>query len=171
MRNVDVFYRIWDGAALTFRGAAPRTGNLPMDGAVAKNIKLLSQDVLGGFGGIGEGMSIQLAKDGRRILWIAHEGPPKNFTGVDVSDPRKPRIVCQTDLPHNDMRSNSLDVVGDVLAVAYQVSRPGGQPAGVELFDISTPERPQRISFFDCSGPHSRGVHCLWFVDGEFIHC
>jgi hypothetical protein len=142
-----------------------------MDGAVAKNIKLLSQDVLGGFGGIGEGMSIQLAKDGRRILWIAHEGPPKNFTGVDVSDPRKPRIVCQTDLPHNDMRSNSLDVVGDVLAVAYQVSRPGGQPAGVELFDISTPERPQRSSFVDCSGPHSRGVHCLWFVDGEFIHC
>jgi hypothetical protein len=142
-----------------------------MDGAVAKNIKLLSQDVLGGFGGVGEGMSIQLAKDGRRILWIAHEGPPKNFTGVDVSDPRKPRIVCQTDLPHNDMRSNSLDVVGDLLAVAYQVSRPGGQPAGVELFDISTPERPQRISFFDCSGPLSRGVHCLWFVVGGFIHC
>ena len=22
----------------------------------------------------------------------------------------------------------------------------------------------------DESGPHSRGVHCLWFVDGEFAH-
>ena len=26
------------------------------------------------------------------------------------------------------------------------------------------------ISHFDASGPHSRGVHALWFVDGEYIH-
>jgi hypothetical protein len=27
-----------------------------------------------------------------------------------------------------------------------------------------------KLSFFDTSGPHSRGVHNLWFVDGEFAH-
>ena len=141
-----------------------------MQGAIEKNIKLLSQDTLRGFGGVGEGMSIQIAPDGRRILWIAHEGPPKNFTGVDVSDPRQPRIVCQTDLPHPQMRSNSLDVCGNLLAVAYQVNKSGDKPAGIELFDISVPEQPRSVSFHDTSGPFSRGVHCLWFADGEFIH-
>ena len=142
-----------------------------MQGAVAKNMKLLSHDTMRGFGGVGEGMSLQIANDGRRILWIAHEWAPKNFTGVDVSDPRAPRVICQTALPHNDMRSNSLETSGDILAVAYQVAKPGAKPAGVELFDISKPETPTSISFFDASGPHSRGMHCLWFVDGEYIHC
>ena len=63
-----------------------------MQGAVANNMRLLSHDTLRGFGGVGEGMSLQIAKDGRRILWIAHEGAPKNFTAVDVSDPRAPRV-------------------------------------------------------------------------------
>ena len=45
-----------------------------------------------------------------------------------------------------------------------------GQPAGFELFDISVPEKPRSIPFFDCSGPHSRGVHQLWFCDGEYVH-
>src|SRR6476661_646636 len=107
------------------------------------NFKLLAQNDLGGFGGMGEGMSVQIAKDGRRIIWLAHESAPKNFTAVDVSDPREPKIVARRDLPQSHMRSNSLETVGDILAVAYQTQRPGQQPAGFELFDISTPENPK----------------------------
>ena len=44
------------------------------------------------------------------------------------------------------------------------------KPAGFELFDISMPEKPKSIAFFDCSGRHSRGVHQLWFCDGEYVH-
>jgi hypothetical protein len=44
------------------------------------------------------------------------------------------------------------------------------KPAGFELFDISVPEHPKSISTFDCSGPHSRGAHQVWFVDGEYVH-
>ncbi len=87
---------------------------------VCKNFKLLAHHLLNGFGGMGEGMSIQIARDGRRILWLAHESAPKNFTGVDVSDPRSPKIVVQTDLPASHMRSNSLETVGNIMAVAYQ---------------------------------------------------
>jgi hypothetical protein len=134
------------------------------------NMKLLSHHGLNGFGGMGEGMAMQLAKDGRRLLWLAHESAPKNFTAVDVSDPRAPKVVVQTDLPHAQMRSNSLEVAGDLMAVAYQVSKFGLKPAGFELFDISQPERPRSISFFDASGPHSRGCHQLWFVDGKTVH-
>jgi hypothetical protein len=142
-----------------------------MDTAQAHHMRLLAHDTLLGHGKMGEGMSIQLASGGRRILWLAHESAPKNFTGVDVTDPRRPQVVVQTDLPHAKMRSNSLEVVGDIMAVAYQVATPGLEPAGLELLDLSTPESPRRIAFFDCSGPHSRGVHQLWFVEGEHLTC
>jgi len=137
---------------------------------IIRGFRLLAHHELDGFGGLGEGTAIQMSKDGRRILWLAHETAPKNFTALDVSDPRDPRLVVQTNLPEPYMRSNSLEVVGDVMAVAYQCKKPGQQPAGFELFDISKPENPQSIAFFDASGPHSRGVHQLWFCDGEYVH-
>jgi len=133
-------------------------------------MKLIAHNELAGFGGVGEGINMQKTKDGRRILWLAHESAPKNFTGVDVTDPRNPRMIVQTDLPHADVRSNSLDVVGDIMAVAYQTKKWGLKPAGFDLFDVSKPEQPKLISHFDTSGPHSRGAHCVFFVDGEYVH-
>jgi hypothetical protein len=140
------------------------------DQTLALNMKLLAHHELGGFGGMGEGMSLQLTRDGRRVMWMAHESAPKNFTAVDVTDPRAPKMIVQTELPHMKVRSNSLDVANDILAVAYQTQTPGLQPAGVDLFDVSKPEEPRLLSHFDCSGPWSRGVHCVWFVDGKTIH-
>ena len=135
-----------------------------------QNFKLLANHQLDGFGGMGEGMSVQIAPDGRRIIWLAHESAPKNFTGVDVSDPKNPKVVVQTNLPQSHMRSNSLEVTGNIMAVAYQTQKVGQKPAGFELFDISKPETPKSISYTDCSGPHSRGVHVLWFCDGQYVH-
>ncbi len=140
------------------------------DQTLARNMKLLAHNDLSGFGGMGEGISMQVTSSGRRILWLAHESAPKNFTGVDVTDPKNPRMIVQTELPHAKVRSNSLDVVGDILAVAYQTQVPGMKPAGVDLFDVSKPETPKLISHFDCSGPYSRGVHAVWFVDGKYVH-
>ena len=68
------------------------------------------------------------AAGGRRTLFVAHESAPRNFTAVDVTDPRRPEVVSTVDLPHEGVRSNSLAVCGDLMAVAYQVSRPGGTP-------------------------------------------
>jgi hypothetical protein len=133
-------------------------------------MKLLAQHELDGFGGMGEGIALQLTNDGRRVLWMAHESAPKNFTAVDVTDPRNPRVLVQTELPHMKVRSNSLDVSGNLMAVAYQTQVPGMKPAGFEMFDISVPEQPRLLSHFDCSGPYSRGVHALWFVDGKTVH-
>src|SRR5215475_10953566 len=151
------------------RAASAKTP-LSNGGPITWNFKLIGHHLLDGFGGMGEGMSIQIAPDGRRILWLAHESAPKNFTAVDVSDPRKPKVVVQTDLPQAHMRSNSLETCGNIMAVAYQTQKMGQQPAGLELFDISAPEKPRSISFFDCSGATSRGVHQLWFCDGEYVH-
>lgn len=148
---------------------APQATSKP-DQILSRNMTLLAHHELGGFGGIGEGMGLQITKDGRRIMWLAHESAPKNFSGIDVTDPKNPRLIVQTDLPHMQLRSNSLDVWGNILAVAYQTKIVGLKPAGVDLFDVSDPEHPQLLSHFDCSGPFSRGVHALWFVDGQYIH-
>ena len=138
---------------------------------LALNFKLLAHHEMGGFGGVGEGMGMQKTKDGRRVIWLGHEAAPKNFTALDVTDPRNPKMIIQTELPHNKMRSNSLEVCGDLLIVAHQIrGERGMKPAGFDLWDISTPEKPRRISHFDASGPHSLGVHCVWCVDGEFVH-
>jgi hypothetical protein len=133
-----------------------------------KNMRLLSQHTLNGHGGMGEGMSMQLARGGRRVLWLAHESAPKNFTAVDVTDPRQPKVIVQTELPQKSMRSNSLETSGDLMAVAYQGAP--GLRLGFEMFDISDPQQPRSIAFFDASGPASRGCHALWFVDGETVH-
>ena len=77
-------------------------------------------------------------------MWLAHESPPKNFTGVDVTDIKNPKIIVQTDLPHQNVRSNSLEVCGDLLVVAYQTTALGLKPAGIDIFDISDPENPNQ---------------------------
>jgi len=135
-----------------------------------KNMKLLAHHDMDGFGNCGEGMALQRTRDKRRVLWIAHESAPKNVTALDVTNPKKPRLVTQTTLAHERMRSNSLDMVGDLLVVAYQTREPGMKPAGFEIFDCADPAKPKSVSFFDCSGPKSRGVHHLWWVDGEYVH-
>jgi hypothetical protein len=137
---------------------------------MAHNMKLLAHHELQGFGGMGEGIAMQQTEDGRRILWMAHESAPKNFTGVDVTDPTDPRVIVQSELPHMKVRSNSLDVVGNLMVVASQTKEVNMKPAGFNIYDISIPEQPKLISHFDCSGPYSRGVHAVWFVDGKTVH-
>lgn len=133
----------------------------------ARNMRLLAHHDLDGFGNGGEGMGLHQAADGRRTLFIAHWWGPRNFTAVDVTDPSAPRVVAHRDLPHRRVRSNSLSIAGDLMAVAYQVDHYGDRPAGLEIFDISEPARPEPIGFFDASGATSRGVHFVWFVDGR----
>src|ERR1700675_4303769 len=97
--------------------APPGPGSRP-DQTLSFNMRLLAHHELQGFGGIGEGMGMQIARDGRRILWLAPESAPKNLHGEDGSNPRAPKVVVQTELPHAKFRSNSLDIVGDTMVVA-----------------------------------------------------
>ncbi|MGH9332290.1 MAG: LVIVD repeat-containing protein, partial [Vicinamibacteria bacterium] len=59
---------------------------------------------------------------------------------------------------------------GTTLAVAQQTARIGLPRAGMRVYDVASPERPKELAFFDTSGPHSRGVHFVWFVDGEYAY-
>jgi hypothetical protein len=54
--------------------------------------------------------------------------------------------------------------------VANQVAQAGQQPAGLRLYDVGDPANPTQLGFFDTSGPNSRGVHHVWFVDGHYAY-
>ena len=135
-----------------------------------KNMRLISHHDLNGFGNIGEGVHLHQTRDGRRILYMAHESSPKDITSVDVTDLANPKLMVQTELGYSHLRSNSLSIVDDVMLVAYQSLEPGQPGTGVGFYNISNPEEPRRIGFLDTSGPYSRGCHCLWSVDGEYAH-
>ena len=141
-----------------------------------RKMKLLGQSDLNSFGNGGEGFGLKQLSDGRRVLFVAHEGPPKDFTVLDVTNPSRPRVIHQVDLPHHKIRSNSLAVVGDILLVAYQSglepnpSNFNVEHAGMGVWDISNVERPRQIGFFNTTGDHSRGAHYVWSVDGRYAH-
>ncbi|MBI3938252.1 MAG: hypothetical protein HY323_14835 [Betaproteobacteria bacterium] len=137
---------------------------------IAHNFKLLARHDAGGAPNLGEGMAMKVMPDGRRILYIAHEYGPATFSIFDVTEPGDPRLVWQLPIPHRNVRGNSLALRGDMLLMAYQVSRPGLKPAGFQVYDVSNPVQPREVSFFDMSGPHSQGVHFVSFMDGRYAH-
>jgi hypothetical protein len=147
--------------------------------AEQRNMLLIGHSDLNGHGDGGEGLVIQQRSDGRRILYLAHEGEKTCLSIVDVTHPEAPVVLNQLPSPAPDVtRCNSLGLAGNVLAVADQTMKPGQSPAGMWVLDVSDLAHIQKarnmqdlaLSFFDTSGPNSRGVHWLWFVDGEFAH-
>ena len=149
------------------------------DAAEQKNMFLIGHSDLNGHGDGGEGLALQQRPDGRRILYIAHEERTVCLSIVDVTHPEAAVLLNQLPSPGPGItRCNSLGLSGNVLAVANQTLNVGQGPAGMWVLDVSDLSRIQKatsmhdlaLSFFDTSGPNSRGVHWLWFVDGEFAH-
>lgn len=149
------------------------------DAAEQKNMLLVGHSDLNGNGDGGEGMALQQRPDGSRILYLAHEGTKNCVSVVDVTHPEKPAVLNQIPSAKPGVtRCNSLGLARNLLVVANQTNNPGENPAGMWVLDVSDLERVKKarslqdleVSFFDTSGPHSRGVHWLWFVDGEFAH-
>ena len=147
--------------------------------AQAKNVVLLGHNNLNEHGDGGEGMAIQAWPDGRRVLYLAHEGTQYCLSIVDVTNPSDPVFLNELPSPNPGVaRCNSLGLSGNILVVADQTNNPGEKPAGMWVLDVSNLARIRKakrlqdlaLSFFDTSGPHSRGAHFVWFVDGQFAH-
>lgn len=119
------------------------------------NFKLLPNDLLGGFAAWARACRCRSRRTG-----LAHESAPKNFTAVDVSDPRQPKVVCQTDLPHANMRSNSLETCGNMMAVAYQ--RPRRRICSRRASNCSTfPSRDRPNRFPSSTAPGRIRAACI----------
>ena len=164
-------------AAALLAGATQAVAQPPA--ADSKDVELVAHHDLDGNGDGGEGLAIQQRPDGRRVLYLAHEGQKTCLSILDVTDAKAPALLNQLPSPGPGVaRCNSLGLAGDVLAVANQTREVGQKPAGMWLLDVHDLARVQAarslrelsFAFFDTSGPQSRGVHWLWFVDGEFAH-
>lgn len=158
--------------------AIPVDAQAPMN-PEANNVSLVGHNDLNGNGDGGEGLALQQFPDGRRLLYLAHEGQKTCLSILEVTHPENPVMIAQLPSPApGETRCNSVGISGNILLVPNQTLKQGQKVAGLWVLDISNFASIQRaksledlkLSFMDFSGPYSRGVHCVWFVDGEFAH-
>jgi hypothetical protein len=138
--------------------------------AEASNMQIIGHSNLNGVGKGGEGLAIHQYPNGQRVLFLAHESAPMCFSVIDVTHPEDPKVITQVPVEAPSVRCNSLGLSGTTLAVAHQVAEAGQPYAGMDTYDVADPAHPKQLSHFDTSGPHSRGVHYLWFADGQYAY-
>jgi hypothetical protein len=136
----------------------------------ALNMRIVGHTDLNGKGNGGEGLALTQYGDGRRVLFLAHESAPLCFSAIDVSDTARPRVIAQIPTVTADVRCNSLGLSGTTLVVAHQTAMAGLPNGGMRVYDVADPAKPKELAFFDTSGPKSRGVHYVSFVDGRYAY-
>jgi hypothetical protein len=153
-----------------FSGVLPAAADPVPAVQSASNMQIIGHSDLNGAGHGGEGLALRRYPDGRRVLFLAHESGPMCVSIIDVTTPEDPKVISQIPVPDNQVRCNSLGLSGTTMTVAHQTDKQGQTGAGMEVWDVADPAGPKRVAFFDTSGPHSRGVHYLWFTDGRYAY-
>lgn len=136
----------------------------------ASDMQLIGHSDLNGAGKGGEGLALKQYPDGKRVLFLAHESAPMCLSVIDVTKPEAPGVITQIPVEADFVRCNSLALSGNTLVVAHQTEKPGQEHAGIDIYDVADPAHPNKLSHFDTSGPHSRGVHFVWFTDGHYAY-
>ena len=163
------------GMALAMTGATATGATAWADPIPAvqssSNMEIIGHSDLNGAGKGGEGLALRQYPDGRRVLFLAHESAPMCVSMIDVTKPEDPKVITQIPVPGAATALQQPGPVGhhDGGGAPDPTSRasPG---AGIEVFDVADPAHPKKLSYFDTSGPHSRGVHYLWFADGHYAY-
>lgn len=100
-------------------------------------------------------------------LYIGHMRPPSGTTIVDVSDPRKPKVLSRIELP-DGWHSHKVRVQDGIMIVNHE--RFGQQSpefgGGIAIYDVSRPAEPRLISKWMTAG---KGVHRYDF-DGRYAY-
>ena len=106
-------------------------------------------------------------KDG--LCFVGHINPPEGTTILNVSDPRKPKLVSQIKVPLNT-HSHKVRVHDHIMVVNNEAFPEfkvvPGFTGGVRIYDISRPDKPREICFLRTGG---RGVHRFDF-DGRYAY-
>jgi hypothetical protein len=89
--------------------------------------------------------------------YVAHMKAPHGTTMVDVADPARPRKLAELTIPA-DVHSHKVRAVNGVMLVNREApprTKPGpGFRGGLGIFDVSKPDRPREIAFWECNGVH-----------------
>ncbi|MDX6428172.1 MAG: hypothetical protein QOE54_538 [Streptosporangiaceae bacterium] len=135
--------------------------------AEAKGLRLLAHHDLDGRG---DGMQVMRHED---VLYVGHAGTSRAGTSIlDVSDPRRPKLVDQWPAPDNT-HTHKVQVADGLLLVnherfPYRPTAPlGPHSAGLAVYDLADPFAPEQIAFWESSG---KGVHRIVWEGGRFAH-
>jgi hypothetical protein len=154
----------------------------------ARNMKLIGHSDQGGRG---DGLQVMVH---RGHAYVAHPWSG-GFSIIDVRDPRNPGQTTFVPAPpstwtihlqtHGDLLLvvHALDLfaeaafadekdyysssVGDTLGTARGSAQARPWSAGMMIYDISQPARPQRVGFFSVDGV---GIHRIWYVGGRWAY-
>src|SRR5262245_21941401 len=91
----------------------------------SSNMRIIGHTDLNGQGNGGEGLALTQYRDGRRVLFLAHESAPMCFSVVDVTNTARPQVITQVHTVTTDIRCNSLGLAGITLVVAHQTAKAG----------------------------------------------
>lgn len=130
----------------------------------ASGLRLVAHSDLNG---CGDGMHVARKAN---YAYVAHMGESRVATSiVDVSDPRKPRVVNQ--LPARvGTHSHKVQIVGDLMAVNHERDpkiTADSWTAGISVYDLSSPTQPKELSYFHTPG---KGVHRLVFWEMPYAY-
>jgi hypothetical protein len=119
--------------------------------------------------GKGDGMHVNVV-DG--VAYMGHMGYNDLGTSIiDVSNPSRPGLITQIPRPEGT-HSHKVQVVGDILLVNHEKNRFEAEPpnqwsAGLAVYDVSDPARPDQIGFYPTPGT---GVHRMAWWEGTHAY-
>ncbi|MBI3637403.1 MAG: hypothetical protein HY216_14515 [Candidatus Rokubacteria bacterium] len=98
----------------------------------------------------------QVVVDGP-TAYIAHMSAPHGTTIVDVGDPKNPRTLAELTVA-DGVHSHKVRAQNGIMLVNREAppSAPkvAGAKFGLGIYDVSRPERPREIAFWECGGVH-----------------
>ena len=115
----------------------------------------------------GDGMQVMRNGD---VVYVGHMGDFGVGTSVvDVSNPRRPRVVTQLPAPkrahaHKTQFADGLLLVNHE-RYPYDVTDP--ESTGVVVYDVRIAQAPRRIGFLKVEG---FGVHRIWWTGGRYAY-
>jgi hypothetical protein len=103
------------------------------------------------------------------VVYVGHMGDRGVGTSVvDVSDPRRPRVVRQLPAPA-PARSHKVQFADGILLVNQELFPPRDVVAetGLAVYDVHQAADPRRIGFCPLDG---HGVHRMWWTGGRYAY-
>ena len=134
--------------------------------ASSSGLRLIGHHDLGGYG---DGMQVIRHGD---ALYVGHLGTTGMGTSIlDVADPARPVLVTQWPAPAHT-HTHKVQVADGLLLVnhekfPYRAQTAGPFPAGLAIYRLGDPLRPERVAFWHSGG---RGVHRVVWRGGRYAH-
>lgn len=98
----------------------------------------------------------------RNYAYVGHQHRPNGTTILDISDPRKPKILSTLKPNHPWSHSHKARVVGEIMIVNSEFERGGGArrqeypDGGFRVYDVKDRTKPKLITSVKT---HGKGVH------------